>query len=94
MIIGLFISQHGLLRGLLTHDFLNSFLGLIGENIVFRYFLIFHQVVHKVGEIQLVKINPLEFRGGNAPTVRTAGAAKTDMQLTISSLLLNDLRQF
>ncbi len=57
-------------------------------------FLIFHQVVHKVGEIKLVKINPLEFRGGNAPTVRTAGAAKTDMQLTVSSLLLNDLRQF
>jgi hypothetical protein len=34
------------------------------------------------------------FRDGNAPTVRTAGAAKTDMQLTVSSLLLNDLRQF
>ena len=94
MIIGLFIRQHGLLRGLLTHDFLNSFSGFIGEHIVFRYFLIFHQVVHKVGEIQLVKINPLEFRDGNAPTVRTAGAAKTDMQLTVSSLLLNDLRQF
>jgi hypothetical protein len=58
MIIGLFIRQHGLLRGLLTHDFLNSFSGLIGEHIVFRYFLIFHQVVHKVGEIKLVKINP------------------------------------
>lgn len=93
MIIGLFIRQHGLLRGLLTHDFLNSFSGLIGEHIVFRYFLIFHQVVHKVGEIKLVKINH-RFRGGNAPTVRTAGAAKTDMQLTVSSLLLNDLRQF
>nr|CAC9187546.1 Uncharacterised protein [Klebsiella pneumoniae] len=57
-------------------------------------FFDFHQVVHKVGEIKLVKINPTEFRGGNAPTVRTAGAAKTDMQLTVSSLLLNDLRQF
>lgn len=94
MIIGLFISQHGLLRGLLTHDFLNSFLGLIGENIVFRYFLIFHQVVHKIGEIKHVKVDPLELFNRNPPTVRTAGAAKTDMQLTISSLLLNNLRQF
>ncbi len=57
-------------------------------------FLIFHQVVHKIGEIKHVKVDPLELFNRNPPTVRTAGAAKTDMQLTISSLLLNDLRQF
>ncbi|EPO16720.1 hypothetical protein H215_5222 [Klebsiella pneumoniae UHKPC96] len=56
--------------------------------------MIFHQVVHKIGEIKHVKVDPLELFNRNPPTVRTAGAAKTDMQLTISSLLLNDLRQF
>jgi hypothetical protein len=66
----------------------------ISQLTVIRYFLVIYQVLHEVREVQLIKVNALQFCYRDPPAVRTAGTTEPNMQLSVTALLLDYLSQF